>query len=98
MSQLSDWGLEAWVTRLAAELFSEPIVAQVFSRRLETMSEWLLLAGDEDEARLALAAARRFADGAPQDHPLIRAMVRRALETALSDLDAFGIEKSEIGA
>jgi len=87
MSQLSDWGLEAWVTRLAAELFSEPIVAQVFSRRLETMSEWLLLAGDEGEARLALAAARRFADGAPQDHPLIRAMVRRALETALSDLD-----------
>jgi len=91
------WNLEVWVARLAADLFAEPVVAQVFSRRLEAMSEWLLLAGDEAEARLALAAAQRFAGGAPQDHPLIRAMVRRALETALSDLDAFDVEKSKIG-
>ena len=77
------WSLEAGVVRLAGELFAEPVVAQVFSRRLEAMSEWLLLAGDEDEARVALAAAQRFAGGAPQDHPLIRAMVRRALEAAL---------------
>ncbi len=90
--------LERWVTRLAAELFAEPIVAQVFGRRLEAMSEWLLLAGDEAEARLALVAAQRFAGGASHDHPLIRAMVRRALDTAVSDLDALGIEKSEIGA
>ena len=73
-------------------------MAQVFGRRLEAMSEWLLLAGDEAEARLALAAAQRFAGGASHDHPLIRAMVRRALDTAVSDLDALGIEKSEIGA
>ena len=103
LSQRPDWrsqsgSLEIWVARLAAELFSEPIVAQVFSRRLEAMSEWLLLAGDEAEARLALAAAQRFAASAPQDHPLIRAMVRRALESMLSGLDALGIEKSEIGA
>ena len=98
MSQRPDWGLEVWVARLSAELFAEPMVAQVFSQRLEAMSEWLLLAGDEANARLALAAAQRFGGGAPQDHPLIRAMVRRALETAPSDLEANGDERSEIGA
>ena len=90
--------LEAWVTRLAADLFAEPLVAQVLSQRLEAMSEWLLLAGDEPRACLALAAAQRFAGGAPHKHPLIRAMVRRGLEAALSDLETFRIEKSAIGA
>jgi hypothetical protein len=93
LSQHPDWlsksgSLEMWVTRLAAELFAEPIVAQVFSRRLEAMSEWLLLAGDETEARLALVAAQWFAGRAPRDHPLIRAMVRRALELALPQVGA----------
>jgi hypothetical protein len=60
----------------------------VFSRRLEAMSEWLLLAGDETEARLALVAAQWFAGRAPRDHPLIRAMVRRALELALPQVGA----------
>ena len=102
LSQRPDWPSQSWsleveVARLAAELFAEPVVGQLFSRRLESMSEWLLLAGDEAEARLALAAAQRFAGGAPQEHPLIRAMVRRALETALSDLDGSNLEESETG-
>ena len=82
------WRLEVGVARLAAELFSEPVVAQVFGWRLEAMSEWLLLAGNEAEARLALVAAEQFAGGAPQDHPLIRAMVRRALEFNLPQIGA----------
>lgn len=103
LSQRLDWQgqpgiLDRQVARLAADLFAEPVVAQVFGRRLEAMSEWLLLAGEETEARLALAAAKRFAGGMPHKHPLIRAMVRRGLADALSDLEAFGIEKSDIGA
>jgi len=82
------WRLEVGIARLAAELFSEPVVAQVFGWRLESMSEWLLLAGSEAEARLALVAAEQFAGGAPQDHPLIRAMVRRALEFNLPQVGA----------
>ncbi len=88
LSKRPGWSLEMWVARLAADLFAEPIVAQVFSRRLEAMSEWLLLAGDETEARQALAAAQQFAGGVPHDHPLIRAMVRRALEFNLPQVGA----------
>jgi len=92
--RLRQWAsLEAKAARIAAELFAETTVGQLFSRRLETMSEWLLLAGDETAARLALAAAQRFAVGAPEDHPLILAMVGRASETALSDPDAVDVEK-----
>lgn len=81
-----EWSLELWVKRLAGELFTGSVVAQAFSRRLMTMSEWLLLAGEEKRSRLALAAARGLLREMPQEHPFIQALVRRDLETVLNSL------------
>jgi hypothetical protein len=80
------WSLEVWVRRLAGELFSQPAVAQVFHRRLVAMSEWLLLAGDEGSARLALAAAEALLEENPQDQAFVQALVRRDLQLALQSL------------
>ena len=76
------WDREVWVRRLTNELFSGPIVAQVLSERLTGMSEWLLLAGDEPRAKLALVCAKAVRSGAPQEQPFLRAMVLRDLELA----------------
>ena len=84
------WDLEVQAKRLAAELLAEPLALEVLSRRLEAMSEWLLLAGEEDQARLALVAAQSLAGGAPgqaQDHPLLQALARRDLQWAASSLE-----------
>jgi hypothetical protein len=80
------WDLEFWVKRLTGELFGEPAWAQVLSQRLEAMSEWLLLAGDERQARLALVASRAILTGVSQDHPFLQAMVRRDLVWTLHGL------------
>ncbi len=80
------WDREVWVRRLTGELFGEPEVAQVLSRRLESMSEWLLLAGDADRARIALVAARAMPDQSPQEQPFLRALVRRDLNVLLQSL------------
>ena len=77
------WELDVWVRRLASELFGEPGVSRVLSRRLAAMSEWLLLAGDEARSRLALAAAEAMLKGQPQEQVFVRALVRRDLELAL---------------
>lgn len=74
---------EVWVRRLARELLSEPGVRQVLSRRLTAMSEWLLLAGEEPRARLALVTAGAIERGAAPDLPLVQALVRRDLEVIL---------------
>jgi hypothetical protein len=80
------WDRRVWVKRLAAELFGEPVVAQVLSRRLTNMSEWLLLSGEESWSRLALVSAGVFLEEAPQEHPFALALVRRDLEIALYSL------------
>ena len=79
------WESEVRIRQLAGELFSTPEIAQVFSRRLTAMSEWLLLAGDEPAAKLALAAAQGIAD-TPVQQPLVLALVRRDLELMLHSL------------
>jgi hypothetical protein len=76
------WDREVWVKRLTNELFSGPIVAQVLSERLTGMSEWLLLAGDELRAKMALVCAKAVQRGDAQDQPFLRAMVLRDLELA----------------
>ncbi len=80
------WDREMWVRRLAGELTSDPVVRQVFGQRLTAMSEWLLLAGDELMARLALAAAEAIGQAAAPDLPFIRALVRRDLEAVLQGM------------
>lgn len=77
------WDLDLWVKRLAADLFSEPGQAQVLSRRLEAMSEWLLLAADEMWSRLALATSCAILGRAPYEVPLVQALIRKDLELAL---------------
>jgi hypothetical protein len=81
------WKMEVWVRRLTGELFADPVVGRVFSRRLLAMSEWLLLAGDETWARLALRAAKAMEADAPQEQPFVLALIRRDLELVLHDLE-----------
>jgi len=51
------------------------------------MSEWLLLAGDEVWARLALKAANAIEARSPQEQPFVLALIRRDLELVLHDLE-----------
>jgi hypothetical protein len=80
------WDPEVWVKRLAAELFSQPVVAHLFHARLVAMSEWLLLAGDENSSRLALAAAEALVQGEPEGQAFVHALIRRDLRLALQNL------------
>ena len=80
------WDLDIWVKRLTGQLFGEPAMVEVLSKRLEATSEWLLLAGDEHRARLALVASRAVLVGPPQDHPFLHAVVRRDLTWTLQSL------------
>jgi hypothetical protein len=80
------WELAVWVKRLTGELFGEPAMVEVLNNRLEAMSEWLLLAGDEHQARLALIAARAILASPAQDHLFLQAVVRRDLEWTLQGL------------
>jgi hypothetical protein len=86
-SRYPGWEMEVWVRRLAGELFADPMVARVFGRRLLAMSEWLLLAGDEVWARLALKAANAIEARSPQEQPFVLALIRRDLELVLHDLE-----------
>ena len=61
-------------------------MVDVLSKRLEAMSEWFLLAGDEQRARLALFASRSMLDGPPQDQPFLQGVVRRDLDSTLDNL------------
>jgi hypothetical protein len=83
------WDLEVWVRRLTGELLDQPETARMLSRRLESMSEWLLLAGDESRAGMALAAARAMPNQPPQEQPFLRALVRRDLNVLLQSLQGF---------
>jgi hypothetical protein len=80
------WDLEVWVRRLTTEFFGEPAVTRVLRSRLIAMSEWLMLSGDEDLARLALAAANKLLGAPPQEQALLLALVRRDLTWALQSL------------
>ena len=80
------WDRELWIKRLTSELFEEPAMVDVLSKRLEAMSEWFLLAGDEQRARLALVASRSMLDGPPQDQPFLQGVVRRDLDSTLDNL------------
>jgi hypothetical protein len=84
--QHPNWDLDVWVGRLGRELFAELAVAEMFSGRLEAMSEWLVLAGYGDAARQAHAAARSLMEGKPQEQPFLLELVRRDLELALLSL------------
>jgi hypothetical protein len=89
------WGLDVWVTRLARELFADPVIAQTLSRRLTAMSEWLLLAGERAWAQLALVSAEALHQMAAEEHPFVQALVRRDLELALHDLEQMGEQVGE---
>lgn len=81
------WDLEVWARRLAGEFCARLTVVQVFSQRLVAMSEWLMLAGEEALARLALVSAQALLGGAAQKHPFVQALIRRDLRLALENLE-----------
>jgi hypothetical protein len=60
-------------------------VARVFSRRLVAMSEWLMLAGDGEGSRLALAAGLALSES-PLDARFVQALIRRDFELVLHSL------------
>ena len=60
----------------------------LYRARLKTISEWLLRAGEEHLARLALAAALTVGLRQPVDHPLFRRLAEQSLELALEQLGA----------
>jgi len=70
----------ALVRRLADDLLAEEPIRRVIRRRLLALSEWLLLAGDADLSRLALATAQAIVREPPRRIPFVLALVRRDLE------------------
>jgi hypothetical protein len=81
------WDQSVWVRRLTAELSSEPEIIQVLSKRLESMSQWLMLAGDEEHARISWATAQALRDRPSQEQPFLQAVIGRDLEWALQTLE-----------
>jgi uncharacterized protein Usg len=77
--------LDRWVRRLAGELFSNTEVMEAYRQRLTAMSEWLLLAGDGDSSRLALATAKALGRR-PASQPFVQALVWRDLNLLLQSL------------
>jgi hypothetical protein len=82
-----NWDRAVWIRRLTEDLFGEPGVARIVKERLAAMSEWLLMAGDERRARMALVAANAVLDLPAQDHNFLRALVHRDLEKVLQSLE-----------
>lgn len=78
------WSRDAMVRRVAGELFADAAVRQVFSRRVELVSEWFQWAADERRAQQALAVSRRILVN-PQDVPFIQALIRRDLAQVFED-------------
>jgi hypothetical protein len=81
------WDRGVWVRRLCGELFGSPGVAEVLSNRLVAMSEWLSLAKEDAWAKMALVTGRAAVRQAPQDLPLLLAVVHRDLERTLVELN-----------
>lgn len=79
--------LDAGATWIAAGLLAEPDTAPALRARLMALTDWLMWAGDEPTARLALAAALALNAGRPAASPFLRAMIRRDLERVLGDPD-----------
>jgi hypothetical protein len=70
-------GLEAMVPRLAVEVMDQA-TAEILSRRLWIMSEWLWLAGETELAQQAMATAQGMGNS-PQTLPFVEALIRRDL-------------------
>lgn len=81
------WDLDVWVKRLADDLFVEPAVARALDRHLVALSEWLLLAGDETHAKMALITALAVREGDPRELAFVKALVRRDLELIMDGLE-----------
>jgi hypothetical protein len=80
------WDPDVWVRRIAGELFSSPALVQILSQRMVAISEWLLLAGEEQQSRVALVTAQAMRDHDASEPPFVRALVRRDLDLALKSL------------
>jgi len=73
----------AWLAELTEAHFDNPEILERFAWRLQTMSEWLLLSGQEEAAHLALIAGSYLHRIPPSQHPLLLGMVRGGLIVAL---------------
>ncbi len=78
------WNEEWLVKKLASTLYSGVDATQTLSRRLASLSEWLLLAGEEALAFLASRSAQEILARGAQEHPFVHALVRRELDLATS--------------
>jgi hypothetical protein len=77
------WEEDRWVKRLVSTMFSGTDVPPALGRRLASMSEWLLLAGEEALSCLALRSAQEILVEGAQEHPFVQALIRRDLDLAV---------------
>ena len=78
--------VDAWVRRFLTEHFEDRTALEVFEQRLVAMSEWFILAGEEELAQLALGSASALLEGELHKHPFMTALVRRDLEIVKQSL------------
>jgi hypothetical protein len=66
---------------------------QCYSERLELMTHWLYLAGQERAARLAASAARSITASPPEANPFVLALAQKGILVALENIShATGVE------
>jgi hypothetical protein len=73
------------VIKLARNEFGADM-RRCYSERLESMAEWLYLARQEDNARLAVSAARTMLVSPPEANLFVLSLVQKGLLVALANL------------
>jgi hypothetical protein len=61
-----------------------------YAARLKLMSEWLVLAGQERDARLALSASRTMIESPPEANLFAQAHVQKGILVAVNNILAGG--------
>jgi hypothetical protein len=74
------------LAELANVHFADGAARAVIASRLRAMSEWLLHARQQEQARLALAAAQAIDQVPPAQHPFLMRLVQIGLSAAISAL------------
>jgi hypothetical protein len=75
-----------WIAELAGAHFESAERRALYAARLDAMSEWLLLGGHIEPARLARAAALTMDGTPPAEHPFLLRLAQIGLGVAISAL------------
>ncbi len=75
-----------WIAELAGAHFESAERRALYAARLNAMSEWLLLGGNNEPARLARAASMTLESTPPAEHPFLLRLAQIGLGVAISAL------------